>query len=326
MYNSQIKPLHRLKNIDFLRGIAALSVTYFHLSGSTFVSQELGKTGKFGYLGVEIFFIVSGFIIPISMNNRNFQLSQTPGFLLKRMARISPPYLIIIILSLILILLSKRPFPNFKTIISHIGYLNDVLGLKWISPVFWTLAIEFQFYIFLGLSYNFMVKNNYGTLVLFALILFLSSFTTSAYLPYWFSMFALGILTFKKLYLNLNIYIFWISVAIICIFTFYHNGFPEALISLFTVLFILYVRINVTNLFTKLILWLGTISYSLYLTHWDFGRTSMSISKYILHENFPIISLIFGLIVSISMAWVFYASIEVPALKFSKKILYKKKY
>jgi peptidoglycan/LPS O-acetylase OafA/YrhL len=326
MCKSKIKPLHRLKNIDFLRGIAALSVTYFHLSGSTFVAEQLGKSGRFGYLGVEIFFVISGFIIPISMNNRNFQTNQTFGFLLKRMARISPPYLITMILSLIVIVLTKRQFPDFTTIVAHIGYLNDILKLRWVNPVFWTLAIEFQFYIFLALTYNFMVKNNYGTLVGFAGIMLVSMFTTQAYLPYWFGMFALGILTFKKLYLNLNNYIFWISVALICIFIFFHHGLPEALISFLTVLFILHVKINALNPFTKGILWLGTISYSVYLTHWDFGRMSMSVSKHVLDKNFPLISTAFGLIVSITTAWIFYTYIEVPVLKFSKKLFYNKKY
>ena len=37
-------------------------------------------------------------------------------------------------------------------IAGHLGYLNTFLGLAWLNPVYWSLAIEFQFYILIGLA------------------------------------------------------------------------------------------------------------------------------------------------------------------------------
>ncbi|WP_081599255.1 acyltransferase family protein [Prochlorothrix hollandica] len=73
----------QLEVINFLRGIAALSVAWFHFTNGNvdFLDPGLLKfSGKYGYLGVEIFFVISGFIIPYSLWRSQFnRLSVTYG-------------------------------------------------------------------------------------------------------------------------------------------------------------------------------------------------------------------------------------------------------
>lgn len=54
----------RLQHLDALRGLAAFSVVWFHLTASGY-GQEWSNFGKYGYLGVHVFFVISGFIIPL---------------------------------------------------------------------------------------------------------------------------------------------------------------------------------------------------------------------------------------------------------------------
>lgn len=94
---------YRINGIDFLRGIAALAVCWFHLSGHYWVSEgALKASGQFGFLGVDVFFVVSGFVIPYSLYRAGYRLRNYPTFLLKRITRLDPPY----IASIVFVLLS----------------------------------------------------------------------------------------------------------------------------------------------------------------------------------------------------------------------------
>lgn len=59
------KPLHREIELDFIRGIAILIVVDFHTSGSPFrpLFLWLGYSDHIGVLGVDIFFVLSGFLV-----------------------------------------------------------------------------------------------------------------------------------------------------------------------------------------------------------------------------------------------------------------------
>lgn len=180
--------MKRLINIDILRGIAAISVTYFHLSAT--LSKEIAKTGSYGFLGVEIFFVVSGFILPYSMHMNNYRVSGFFRLLGKRIVRIDPPYFLMILITLVLMYLTGREMPDTLSLLAHIGYLNNIIGKNWLSPIFWTLALEFQFYIILGILYHFLIKKS-DFLSLFIILLIISSsfFLPNSFLPHYFVFF-----------------------------------------------------------------------------------------------------------------------------------------
>lgn len=86
----------RVQTIDMLRGIATLSVCVFHFTNGNkdFLSQNsLFKiVGSVGWSGVEMFFIISGFIIPYSLYKINYRYKAYSVFLIKRIIRIHPPF------------------------------------------------------------------------------------------------------------------------------------------------------------------------------------------------------------------------------------------
>ena len=125
-----------------------------------------------GWLGVEIFFVISGFVIPYSMHQRSYRLRDAGGFLVRRLKRLEPPYLACILLILLLNWLwtivpgmsAKSQNVTAPQLFAHLGYLNAILKdinssweFEWLNPVFWTLAIEFQFYIFMALVFPLLV-------------------------------------------------------------------------------------------------------------------------------------------------------------------------
>jgi len=137
----------RLYFIDFLRGgVAILLVLTIHISH--FYTQIL-DLGKYGYLGVQIFFILSGFVLPLSMNDNHYKINYFFKFLLKRIVRLEIPYFFALCIALFILYLKKEDNHWANLFLSNLTYTAGVLNMKWVSGAFWTLGIEFQFYIFL---------------------------------------------------------------------------------------------------------------------------------------------------------------------------------
>ena len=79
----------RLKQFDALRGIAAISVCFFHIV--KYLKLEVtyfGKIFQFGYMGVDLFFIISGFVIYMSLKNTKC----IKEFWISRFTRLYPTY------------------------------------------------------------------------------------------------------------------------------------------------------------------------------------------------------------------------------------------
>ena len=87
----------QLNSIVLLRGIASLMVCYYHFAGTIphFIgpSNPLKFFAPFGKYGVEIFFIISGFILPYALHKSNYQVKNYLRFLSKRIIRIEPTYI-----------------------------------------------------------------------------------------------------------------------------------------------------------------------------------------------------------------------------------------
>ena len=152
----------RLNTIEYLRGLAALAVAWFHLT-NTYGDNWVRASGAYGWLGVEVFFVISGFVIPYALATEKlpYSIFDFPRFMARRLARLEPPYILSVALALILWNLSamapgfagKPPANDVGQIGAHLLYLVPVTGHDWLQPVYWTLACEFVFYIFVGLLF-----------------------------------------------------------------------------------------------------------------------------------------------------------------------------
>jgi len=151
----------RLHNIEALRGLAALSVAWFHLT-NTYPHDLVNGSGRYGWLGVDVFFVISGFVIPYSMHVAGYRVRDFWRFLARRMLRLEPAYLASIALVVVLAFLSALA-PGFQghpfrldpgQIGAHLFYLVPLTPFGWLQPVYWSLAYEFVFYILCGLLFS----------------------------------------------------------------------------------------------------------------------------------------------------------------------------
>lgn len=317
-----------------LRGIAALMVCIFHFSNGNkgFLSDNnlFRNIGSIGWSGVEVFFIISGFIIPYALYRTNYNYKDYGNFILKRFVRIHPPFIISIFLIVILNYLSSLssyykglPFQlNFENLAHHFFYLSDFFNEAWLNPVYWTLSIEFQYYILIGLLFPlFVSKNNFislCTITIFCLskLLFVQPFFFFHYSPF----FTIGILIFLS---ETNLFykkIFWLCIPLILGFISYQFGQIVFFASIFSIFFLVFCR----NIESKPVLFLGTISYSLYLIHVPIGGRIINLSKnFIDGDNLRMLVILIAISVTILSSYIFYRFIELPSIKltnfFSKK-------
>ncbi|RYZ22991.1 MAG: acyltransferase, partial [Chitinophagaceae bacterium] len=122
-----------LEEVFLLRGVASLMVCLFHLilgnEGLFPSSNLLEQIFSYGYLGVEVFFILSGYVICYSLP-LDFGLADLRAFFLKRIYRIEPPYIVSILVVLLLNYLSHSITgqPNhvdFLAVLGHLAYVNN---------------------------------------------------------------------------------------------------------------------------------------------------------------------------------------------------------
>ena len=172
-----------IRHLDFLdgiRGIAILLVVLFHID---FL--------KFGYLGVDIFFILSGFLITLVID-RNVKDNKFTflDFYKRRVFRIFPAAIVVVLLvffvgyktmfyneflELIHYIASIIKFQTNTLAMQNINYFD--LGVKYKPLIhYWSLAVELQFYIIMPIiTYIFLKKRKYKILTFVLLLIIVSS-------------------------------------------------------------------------------------------------------------------------------------------------------
>ncbi len=310
-------------SIVLLRGIASLMVCLFHMaSGDAHYLPEnnwLRQVCNFGWTGVEVFFVISGFVIPYSMFVKHYTMGNFWVFLKKRIIRIEPPYLVSVAIVILLNYVSTlspyyhgAPFnPDWSNVASHVAYFNVFTGKKWLNDVYWSLAIEFQYYLLIALTFKLIVSENRYCRIGFFAAFGASSVLLATYGMFIFayaSFFMLGILLFQY---TCNIIsqreCLLLGLAIIGL-SLYRHGIMLTGISLATLLIMLYVK-RCPN-------WLrffGAISYSLYLIHIPIGGRVINLSENFIHSvSFRMVVVFVAIAVSILCAVFYYRFIEKP--------------
>lgn len=314
-------------SLSWLRGLASLLVCFYHLKLFVWKDENPNKFIEFfsiGNYGVIMFFIISGFVIPYSMYVKKYSIKRFGKFLLKRTVRIEPPYILFIVIAYVWDCYAQTRvwghdvYPDFavRKFLLNITYLAPFFKVEWINIIFWTLAIEFQFYILTGLVFDLLMKNPVYKFLLFILILATGYLIPEQYqmVFHYYIYFIIGFQSFLFFTKNINIREFLITILVSLLFVFFFKDKIASCFALFTVAGIFFLNYNL-----KWPQFFGNISYSLYLTHGLIGGTLLMFTDHGLPKAFLFSIALFN---SIIVAWLYYNVIEKPFLKLSKKIKY----
>ena len=279
-----------IKEIQSLRGISIFLVFLFHLNQEYF---------SYGFLGVDIFFVISGFVITKTIYEnllkKDFDLKK---FYAARFLRLFPSLFVMVVTVCFVIFLTYQIHPN-SNILINTG-LSSLVGLSNFYLIFiendyfnsfdenifehmWSLSVEFQFYIFYPLFILFLFKiiKSKESLYIYFLILILIIYVLSN-IFFNFEYFyhtgsragelLIGCLVFFFYKSGRNYLFFLILALFVFIIYFFNQNIFYLIISVcfftsFLILTIADKKITKTILDNRFLLIMGDASYSIYLWH-----------------------------------------------------------
>lgn len=154
----------RLPELEGFRALAVLSVMAFHylqrFADYYPYGGQLLPPARYGWLGVYLFFIISGFVIALTL----YQTRSLVDFVLRRIARLLPAMLLCALLTFLLMRLIDTPFtlahrPGPEAFLPSLSFTDPWLwqrllpGVTYVDGAYWSLFVEVRFYFWAGLVY-----------------------------------------------------------------------------------------------------------------------------------------------------------------------------
>jgi peptidoglycan/LPS O-acetylase OafA/YrhL len=336
----------RLYGIDALRGLAALAVAAYHLCGRSESPSaaliSLRTVTEWGYLGVPVFFVISGFVISRDLRDAVITRRFAATYALRRESRLAPPYwaaiLFATLISVPLAAVAGKPaeWPALGNLAAHAVYAQNWLDLPNLTVGLWTLCLEVQFYVSLlvliavgqrlGLSLAAMVLPLGGLSLLCSLTadgdaggLVLNAYRSL--LPN-FSLFVCGIsamlVTTDRI--SVRTWALWQAAVAVRLVVWFQ---PELLAAFLTgTLIVADARWRPVLPTAPALVKLGAISYSLYLLHVPAARLFFTGSVVLtgVRTVDTVLGTLAALGVVIVAAWGMWHAVERPSLRLSKYV------
>lgn len=376
----------KIPELDGFRAIAILLVLNLHFSIYTGVIPGFNAITYSGWFGVDLFFVLSGFLLTLPYIKAGIEhrtLPKTWQFYKNRILRICPLYYF----SLVVFVVSAYWFdsaaikPSINDILVHSLFLHNYpIKTVNISPVYWSLAVEFQFYLLCPLLgfclYYFLSLRQYKRLSLFLISLLIipisyrfyaatylnidasaQNYANFIYVSTWsnFDAFVFGILGaiayayFNQLLKVISQYIWQlafiasiVTIYVLMAYNYYYSGLdyqnsnlfnPVLFYSLLNLSWIVWIlsSLALNNqignywrqfLNSKIMAYLATISYSIYLWHLSINLQVTKLIESIGISSVPlatIIRLLLAISITLVVSTLTYFYIERPVLQLKQR-------
>lgn len=187
---------HRLKELDALRGVAAFIVLLYHYTVR--YGEVTGDTARtalrvpLGNFGVQLFFIISGFVILMTID----RAASVREFAIARFARLFPAFWAACVVTFGAVLafgLQGRSIP-WSDAWLNLTMIPRALGARMIDPVYWTLQEELLFYVVMALVFAAGLRK----WVFFVMAAMIGASIAGVELFRWMGLFAIGMVIFDS--------------------------------------------------------------------------------------------------------------------------------
>ncbi len=326
---------NRLQELDALRGLAAVAVLLFHYTSRyesqyEYIGRPLATVPyEYEYLGVQLFFMISGFVIFLTLDKTNRPLD----FIVSRFSRLYHAYWICVLLTTGSILLLGLPGkePTAIQIFVNMTMLQQLFLIKDIDGVYWTLFVEIIFYMSMLILFVTAQLHRILSILLVWLSIAAIGITLEYYtglrIPYTVETllnlknipyFALGIVFYhRRKNLSYTPSSLLVIIASVVVIAFSKDLTATIACLSFTMLFHLFINEKLQFLKNKPLLFLGAISYPLYLLHENIGFV---VIRQLTTHNIDInICILVAALISFALATMVTRYIEVPAMRYIRQ-------
>lgn len=324
----------RIVGIDSLRGIAAVLVMLFHYT--TRYDERYIHTGPlpfavpWGHLGVNLFFMISGFVIFMTLAR-----TQRPAdFIISRASRLYPAYwaAVLITWGAEAVLHAPTSAPSWGEALANFLMFHSLFGVPHVDGVYWTLEVELLFYLAMfGLWLIGALRRPLPVIVAWLALAWVAAFSqrlVGVEVPYvvvrflnlrYFTYFAIGIALYHAHRRGRTLGLPEFAVIAFALVTI---GAVESMTRAiwaigFTALLAIAVSGHARLLSSRLLVWLGAISYPLYLLHEGLGWGAL-----LLLEPAgvpPMVAVMIAIAMSLALADALHRLVEQPAMRFVRE-------
>ena len=327
----------RFYEIDLLRFLAALAVVLYHYVFRGFAEggyspveyPVLGDFFKYGSYGVQLFFIISGFVILMTATKRD-----AAHFVISRITRLYPAFWVCVSLTAMVIMWKGGAIfqVDFIQYILNLSMISGFVGVEMVDGVYWTLLVELKFYALIFLLLIFGQIHRIELFLAFwllltaaSLVLPLPKIISFLFLTEWSAFFIAGALFYLVHQKGLNLLrggMLGISLALALfenmrliegLEQMYNSYFSPIVTSMLVCLFylaFLLISIGKTHHFrSEKLVKLGVLTYPLYLIHQNIGfivfhEFGSSVNRYVLLVGLVLVMML--------AAWLIHRLIEQP--------------
>lgn len=364
--------IHRVEFANILRGFAAIFVVISHYLGVFWLNQEATvnltnlpafnlqtvSVPKFiywinsypyfswGAYGVALFFLISGFVIPFSL-----QKSTWAGFLVNRFFRIFPTYMLGFSVTLLTFMYGLNyfskpwPFTPSEVFIHYIPGMRDIMGTKTIDSIIWTLEVEIKFYGLCAMAFLWFKKQSkkvfFLPLIFLIITVTFNSFGDSLtkvmptvvslthpvivslqFIVYMFLGVAFHYLYVKQIkrrdFLIMTL-VFWGIFGVM-----WYIGPYQINFFLMETYVLSYLTFSLAFCFSfqlkgnRVVNFIASISYPLYIIH---GVAGYIVMRVLLEKGFsPYVTLFFVTLGAVIISWIIHISVERPTQRIGQKL------
>jgi len=294
----KMKTTNHQYELDILRIVGAVSIVLFHYTFRGYAADDmsklffpvLGEVFKYGFLGIYLFFILSGYTIIVSAQNKNFF-----NFVYARIFRLYPSFWIAICVTTLAAIFfeSSRYHVELNQFFVNLTMLSGYVGIKSVDGAYWFMFVILKFYFLISLILVFKLiefqKIIAGIWLLLSLIILIYNipkigfFLIPNYSPFLIS----GMIFYSAKHEGWDTYKYIIQFAsfifsqyIVCntIQKFNQHYSTELSVYLvFAIILLIYVYMYMSTIISKplvlpkSIITLSVTTYPLYLIHQNFG-------------------------------------------------------
>lgn len=318
----------RIAGLDMLRGIAATSVMLFHYTtpyGANLAPMHVHFWP--GYYGVELFFIISGFVIFMTVEH----CKTVAEFAASRISRLYPVFWAAVLLTAAILWLDPMSHihaPKETLVAANLTMLQIFVGFPSLSPVYWTLAQELSFYALMAAALFFRKTDRIEFFCFVWLAIVIPAKLAGVVPPYRLSVvtnfyfgqfFICGI----ALYLLATGRGTWKTVLLLALATLNSalatppnspmTGSPTYFPMTVALVVAVWLMVRFDTSGSRLarpLLFLGAISYPLYLVH---GTVGITLQKYVIRAGLgQPVALAAAIAASIAVAVILHKAVEAP--------------